>query len=953
MSVNDFDGLPTTTRNQGKDYHFYQQLGAPTLVYEGSRSEDSAFRVPSHNLPFDNNRELQETFKRRNRVRARWQYGLDVNQLDSVVVPPLIEDRRSKCSSKSKALDKDKVDKDDTSACAESMIDVNDYDDDEGENTFEMHWVDREQQRNRLSLLLEDDMRVAKHKDYIQNYAAFQHPYVKVDLESLDRKRKASPKKPKIDLSTYAIGQEFHIGQKIDSDPSYLAPFDFESIYEATHDGSASQKKVGLEPPERPPQGNALLCAPCPCCNCSKNNQGYVMFHPKGPCLERLCVSNLVPPITQDNAGDIRNTNISMIINTNEFHWKTMATIPNEICLDDTILEIRQCGAWNTENQKCIFAVRTGTHISVIEVICQMPDLDKYNKEMNSFPESACWGNYILEEKERIDLRSFSPKLPSFRPVSLTSHPRYGNGLTPSKFAFASHSVGSSPSSTRNVVHNCTYATDKLSTKRHDIANLKFISIIDFNARNPMCLWSAASSHIRPALAPGAISKMQRQTKSPFGVGSSLFSIDLRTNSASFQWSPSAEEMTTEGVHSINGILTDWTRENTVYVTSSSAGKTYEIDGRMPCRAVNAWSLTSVCEESQNIVLSPKGFFGEPSLLTKPVECVNSESSVLRDDSPIIKVNTDCRTSGIHLFQKPLRKPRFQTDSLECVGIAGLDKTGTASIATSSYFDLIDVSDDVFTCGISSIRLPINQFVGKKDNVWTNFLEQRLDVLCALTMNDKGDIYCHSLLECNNATVPDKCRRFDGLPIGSTAINIPTEIDGRTKLLKNGHWKPTGGMHLNLFFSNTYPIPQNSLISSSQEVDDHGSDKGSQEIILGIRKKNKRIDESADVIQIEKRTKNAALTIRSHGGAECHNQMLRDDGKDQALIMPLSLSQNVQRTTMVYEGSDGHESDETSRSTDTGTGQNRSKRTDLSKSVIESTLDDWDDIPSESEATED
>jgi hypothetical protein len=917
MSLDNCDDLPTANNNKERNVHYYQQLGAPTLIYEGSRRDDFAFRATSKNLHTDKNIELYETFKRRNRVKARWQYDLDVDHND------------------------------DTSIGSRNSIDD---DGDENQGICETKWMDRKQQQNRLAILLEDGTSISRHKQCIENYAAHQHPYVEVELESTHRRRKSSyhqRKVPKIDLATYSRGQEFSINQKIDSDPSYLAPFDIESINEVTNDsGSKFRKKIHIEPLERLLQGNALLCIPCPCLSCSKGTQGYVVLHPKGHYLERLCVSNVIPPIYQNNAGDLKNATLKMIRKKTEFHCNAIASKPNEICLDDTILEIRQCGAWNVDNQQCVFAVRTGTHISVVKVICYKPDLEVHQRY--SFSSSSCWGCYVLEEMERLDLRSISPKLPSFRPVSLTSHPRYGNDLTPCKFAFVSHSVGGSASSTYNVVHSCTFGTERIAMNRHDIINLKSISLIDFSNRNPMCLWSAASSYVRPALAPGAISKMKRQTKSPFGLGSSLFAIDLRSNSATFQWSPSAEEMTTEGVHSINGILTDWTRESVVFVTSTSAGKTYEIDGRMPCRAVNTWSLTSICEESRNITLPPKAFYGEPSLLFKPlVEC-NDVCNKSSNDAPIVKVDTDFRANGIHLFQKPSRKPRFQTDSLECIGMAGLDTTGTASIATSSYYDLTDISDDTFTCGLSSIRLPLNQFVGTNDNIWDHYLEQKLNVLCTMTINNKGDIYCHSLLESNEkAKVSGNCRRFDGLPIGTTAVKIPNKLDGRTKLLKNGHWKPTGGMNLNLFFSNSYPVPRNAMISSVHEVVGGGLGKNSLEITLNPCKK-KRIDESAGVMQIGKRTRKAHLTIISEDSNGYHNEILQQDGEDRTFKIPLSLSQNVQRATVVYEGKNDYDSDDTNGVT--GEHTKSSNRTDLSNNAIGNTLDGWEDTASESES---
>jgi len=963
MSVNNSDNLPTTNNNKRRNYHYYQQLGAPTLIYEGNRRDGSTFRVASKNLPTDNNGELYETFKRRNRVKARWQYGLDVDQIESVVVPYFVKRKRKHIVAKPKGFDKDSLkvndngsdDNDDTSICSGNSIDNND---EEKQGICGTRWMDHKQQQTRLAILLEDDPRISRHKECLENYAVYQYPYVEVEL---DRKRKSSVqqrKEPKIELVTYSKGQEFSINQKIDSDPSYLAPFDMESINEATSNGGSTFiKNIQIEPLERLPQGNALLCVPCPCHPCSKGTQGYVVLHPKGYYMERLCVSNVIPPIDKNNAGDIKNAMLKMIRKNTEFHWNAITSKPNEICLDDTILEIRQCGAWNVGNQQCIFAVRTGTHISVVEVMCNRPDLEE--QQQYSFPSSSCWGCYVLEEKERLDFRSFSPKLPSFRPVALTSHPRYGNDLIPCKFAFVSHSVGGSASTTYNVVHSCTFGTERIAMNRHDIINLKSISFIDFSNRNPMCLWSAASSYIRPALAPGAISKMQRQTKSPFGLGSSLFAIDLRSNSATFQWSPSAEEMTTEGVHSINGILTDWTRNSTVFVTSTSAGKTYEIDGRMPCRAVNAWSLTSVCEESRNITLPPKSFYGEPSLLFKPIVQCNDvcRKSNNDPDSPLVKVDTDFRANGIHLFQKPLRKPRFQTESLECIGTSGLNATGTANIASSSYYDLTDVSNDTFTCGVSSIRLPLNQFVGTNDNIWAHYLEQKLKVLCTMTLNNNGDIYCHSLLECNDEVeVSGNCRRFDGLPIGTAAINIPNKLDGRTMFLKNGHWKPTGGMNLNFFLSNTYPVPRSAMISGWHEYVEGGVDKNSQMMLLNPCKK-KRIDEGADVIQIGKGTRKPALTIISKDSNGCHNGMLQQDGKDRTLTMPLSLSQDVHKNTVVYEGRNDYDSDDTNGMIGIGrNGGDRKKssdRTDLSKNVIENTLEGWEDTVSEPESSED
>jgi hypothetical protein len=195
----------------------------------------------------------------------------------------------------------------------------------------------------------------------------------------------------------------------------------------------------------------------------------------------------------------------------------------------------------------------------------------------------------------------------------------------------------------------------------------------------------------------------------------------------------------------------------------------------------------------------------------------------------------------------------------------------------------------------------------------------------------------------------DNCRRFDGLPVGATAINIPNKLDGRTKFLKNGHWKPTGGMDLNIFLSNTYPVPRNAMIPNWHEFVDGSSKKNRHEIYLNESKK-KRIDDSAGVIQVGKKTPKAALTIVSEDSSVHHNEMLEHDGGDHTLIMPLSLSQNVQRITKVYEGRNNHDNDTADGVIGVGSDEDeyekRFHRTDISEKVIENILDGWEDTPS-------
>lgn len=910
MNINDsHDAEESASANGVRANWHYRQLGAPTLIYEGKESDWLNPLVDSNKLPTGNARYVCDTLKRRVRARARWEYPLDVGSIGAEVLPNYIEEKASNSS-------------------------VNTFKGEDEGNRYrhkKMVWMDTVKQQYRLVMLLDNDAHTASHRRCLKQYGKYEHPYIKTNTNH-------NGCGPKVGHSK---GQEFSIQQKINSDPSYLVPFDFDSIQEAIkHHGnkripktrpSGFRRNVSLEPRRRLPQGNALLSVPCPCDSCSKDTRNFILLHAKGDYLERLCASNLVLPLGIDNASNIRLENKEDIHTGNTTDWNVAASQSNEICLDDTILEIKQCGTWNFENQECIFTVRTGTHISVVSMVWKSPSIRE-----GTVPKSICSGYYIMKEIERMDLRSFSSKLPSFLPISLATHPRYGNPMTPCRFAFVSHSAGGSSSPSYNVVHSCTFASEKAVTTRHDINNLRTISFIDFSSNHPMCLWAAASSYVRPALAPGAISKMKQQQKGPFGLGSSLFSIDLRSNFSTFQWSPSAEEMTTEGVHSINGISTDWTRENVVFVTSVSARKTWEIDGRMPCRAVNTWSLTGICEEYKDITVPSKSFYGEPSLLTRPLASSNGTF-----DAPIVKVDTDFSASGIHVFQRPLRKPRFQTESLECIGTAGLDITGTASIARSSYLELTDVSQDNFICGLSAIRVPLSQYVGHDENIWSQYLKQNLNVLCTLTINNTGDIFSHSLLECNDTTTTTDSghgsTRFDGLPVGTRAIGLPNEIDGRTKYLANGQSKPNvGGMNLNLFLSNVYPVPRNAILSCR-------SDNAKTTILLNNSRK-KRIDESSEVIRIPKRVRKPGLVIGVDGDS---NGMINRGGENRGLVMSLSLSRGAQQGTKVYN----RETDanaETEKNSDEG-----NQRSDLSREIIQNTLGGWDDTASEPESSDD
>lgn len=301
------------------------------------------------------------------------------------------------------------------------------------------------------------------------------------------------------------------------------------------------------------------------------------------------------------------------------------------------------------------------------------------------------------------------------------------------------------------------------------------------------------------------------------GFGTSLYSVDLRTNSSVFQWSPSAQEMKPEGVYSISGILTDLDRDHTVWVTSKSAGKTWEIDSRMPCQVVNSWSLSSDCDVD-SVSFSQRGPHGDPVLLSKIRDFSNDYSRA--DSNMILTMDTAPTAFGFQLLQRPRHKPRFQTESLECTSIPGAEnhndsRSSGSSIVTTSVFAMPEWDEDMFCCGMTGFRTPMRTFVSGETRAVTSRPfhndndEDETNILCTLSMTNKGDIFCHSLLETSRHV--SECRSFPGLPAGTAAIPLPNELDGTTNTIEHKCWKPTGGMNLKLFWTNHYPTPRDAL----------------------------------------------------------------------------------------------------------------------------------------------
>jgi len=555
--------------------------------------------------------------------------------------------------------------------------------------------------------------------------------------------------------------------------------------------------------------GNCLVAVPCPCpycCCCRRRRRSsetgetttkedddkeesdggakdgsalqpspspsWYLLYPTGPLLNVVRLSQLVFP--RDSS-------------TSSSNGKTAAEEAIHLDVGDGIRQLVKCGV---EHDDGAYVARTNSQCTVFAIAWDAtaaPPLRSPGGGSGSGDGAAatssppggcrrCWGIEAakLKQLHRIDLRSFAVQkpMPSYRPVDVACHPKYGRrSWTAYKIAILSES-SIHGNEQRNVVHHVDASPRDATIARHAVANLQRISKIDFCQSHPMVLWAAARSYVRPALAGHYLSKFPR-----IGHGDSLFSIDLRTNRAAFQWSPSAEDYMVEGVHSVSGVATDWNKDHAVWVSSASAGRTWEIDARMPCRVVTAWSLPHACD-GVGANLPATGFHGAGTLFSQPqYNAAGGACKIPLDHFPMLSVGlTPSTTFGIHLYQRPLVLPHFQTRSVECAAGPGLAFLKDTSIAASSVFVLPDVSRDVFTCGLAPIPVPASRYLSPEDLATMGFHDRDSvgPVLCSVTMTNKGDLYVNSLLESRASF--RRSQIDSGLPVGSAAIPLPTTL---------------------------------------------------------------------------------------------------------------------------------------------------------------------------------
>lgn len=335
----------------------------------------------------------------------------------------------------------------------------------------------------------------------------------------------------------------------------------------------------------------------------------------------------------------------------------------------------------------------------------------------------------------------------------------------------------------------CDGGSDNIQSQRYEITNLASISQIHFSQMHPMVLWSAGRSKRNHELYLGK----GYHRRPAIGFGHSLHSIDLRSSKASLVWSQSDDEYMPENMQSISGILVDECDPFSLYISSYSSGKLYHVDARMPARTLCSWYLPSICSE-ERMYNSPSGIYGSGTLLTKPIlgSCVISN----RNDVPILGASKEPNAFGFHLYQKPIKLPHFQTRNLERVAGHGMDATDT--FAKSSFFPLPVVSESVFTTGIAAFYQPLSCLVDDVNSFGYDFEPEF--ALCVICANSLGNLYSYTLAACPQDR-EGKSRPVKGGPLGSCAVPVPLTPKDEQIIAHDSHTQ--GKLYWTL--SNTYP----------------------------------------------------------------------------------------------------------------------------------------------------
>ncbi|KAL3787212.1 hypothetical protein ACHAW5_004002 [Stephanodiscus triporus] len=522
--------------------------------------------------------------------------------------------------------------------------------------------------------------------------------------------------------------------------------------------------------------GNCLLAIHCQCQHCNSRSPASFIFHPAGDNLSSLAMSKVSFPRSSP---------------CRDGHQR------QEVDIGGRILQISRCGAKRTmesSNGFCI-VVRTFQYCSVIYAKSTMTTL---------VVEEECPIEYHMREETRIDLRTTPCRslTPSYLPVYLSCDPN----ATDSFFTFPTFAILSRDSAgSSTTIHRVVLRREPVVIGHSLSSSLSDISLIEFCSDSGMAVWAAARSRVMPKLSLGFF---KGRSGTVTGYGHSLFRIDLRDDSSSLVWSPSHAEFLTEGIHSINGIMSDATMEHVVWVSSSSACKVWALDVRHKlAKVVVSWSLPLLSDDfgSQS---SLTGIYGGGVIMSQPVSSCsfsdNKRVCSIQDIQPpaMFGLKKDLNSNSLCMFQFPCAMPRFGTQPLESAGFQYIPRTNydASSIARSSIFPLPDAAGSIFNVGLTSFHYSSRTCLSPKQLDQLCYQTTPGSVIYVITMTSIGDLYCHSLLETNGAE-ETLARQFTGLPVGTKAIPVPGDVETNT---------PNRGC-LSVSLTNEFPIPSNAI----------------------------------------------------------------------------------------------------------------------------------------------
>jgi hypothetical protein len=520
--------------------------------------------------------------------------------------------------------------------------------------------------------------------------------------------------------------------------------------------------------------GNCLLAVHFQCQYCNSRSPASFIVHPVGNNLSSLAMSKVSFPRSSPCRGGQQRP---------------------EVDIGGRILQISLCGAARTMDSSNSFRIvaRTSQYCSVVYAESTIE---------TSVAEEECPIEYHMREETRIDLRTPSMSLyPSYLPVSLSCDPK----STDSCFTFPTIAILSRDrAGNSTTIHRVVLRREPV-VKGHSLSSsLSDISLVEFCSNDRMAVWAAARSRVMPKLSP-VFFHVSKGTVT--GYGHSLFRIDLRDDSSSLVWSPSHAEFITEGLHSINGIMSDATNEHVVWVSSSSACKVWALDVRHKlAKVVVSWSLPLLSDDFGS-QLSLTGIYGAGVLMSQPISSSSSSnknkvpSTQNIQPSPMFSLKKDPNSHALCMYQFPCASPRLGTQPLESAGFQYIPKTyGASSIARSAIFPLPDAAGSIFNVGLAAFHYSSKTCLSTEQLCHLSYQTKPVNAIYVITMTSIGDLYCHTLLE-TDGTEETLARQFHGLPVGTKAIPVPGNVEAKTSI--------TGNLSVSL--SNEFPIPSNAL----------------------------------------------------------------------------------------------------------------------------------------------